>query len=453
MYARRWLSLGTLMLTSFAGCDAESPRDTAAVPTLADIQPNIFKASCAFGPCHGGPNPKNGLDLSSVDGAWASLIDVPSRSGNKTRVIPGDPDASLLAQVLDGPVDGVRQMPPGFDLPQESKDAIRAWIAAGAPRGDGTVTPPSDVIGGGGDVVTDPDAPTPLDLPAPAPGLGFQMGIDTEAAAGAEIWKCVVADLPTEDFSAVSRVESLQSRGVHHMDVMALGLLDLPIEPGLYDCDDLYSTYPELMEDGIFLFASQNERESLQLPTGTVALIPAGLRVMVEVHYVNPLPHTAPVWSRINAWTIPMEEMTNQIWGSAVRTVEIDIPPATERHYEWVRCEMNEDVEMVILSSHTHQLAEYVDVYLWDGTSRGEMVYENYDWHAPTLKQFDPPVTIKKGTGFEFRCHYRNKGDKNVRWGFGADDEMCQIGLVHTPFLTTASCVVTQQGRGPELPE
>lgn len=433
-----------------AACDDGGTPALDAAPTLVELEATVFASSCSFGACHGGANPKNGLDLSSVDAAWASLVDAPSKAGDAVRVVPGDPDASLLVQVLDGPVGDIRQMPPGFELPAETRARIRAWVAGGAPRGNGSEVPP-DTEGPEGPVA-DPNASKPSDLVPPSPDAGFQMGIDTRAEAGSEIWKCVVADLPTTDFSAVNRVESLQSPGVHHMDVMALGLLDLPIEPGTYDCDDLYGQHAEMMEEGIFLFATQNERESLQLPDRTVALIPAGLRVMVEIHYVNPLPWAVDVWSRINAWTIPLEEMEEQIWGSAVRTVDIDIPARTERHYEWVRCEMNRDVELVILSTHTHQLAELADVFLWDGEKRGELVYENDDWHAPVLKQFDPPIRIPKGTGFEFRCHYRNPNDENVRWGFGAEDEMCQIGFVHTPFDTMAECVPTEIGRGPALP-
>jgi len=414
--------------------------------TLAQLQQSIFTPSCSFGACHGGLNPKNGLDLSTLEASYASLLG--EDGAGTARVIPGDPDGSLLLLALEGPVLEVRQMPLGFSLPAAAIEQVRAWIASGAPKGvegqpPGRFIPPDAVA---------PDLPRPEDLSPPEPHEGFQMAIDAVAPAASEIWKCLVADLPTTELSPIHRVESLQSRGVHHMDVMALGLLDLPIEPGMYDCDELYGTWAEMMEEGIFLFATQNERETLTLPDGVVALVPAGLRVMVEIHYVNPTQRDVEVFSRVNAYTIPLEEMTDAIWGSAVRKVEIDIPPQTERHYEWVRCEMNRDIELLILSSHTHQLAEYVDVFLWDGEQRGAMIYDTDDWHAPVLQQFDPPLPIAAGTGFELRCHYRNPTEEWVRWGFGADDEMCQIGIVHTPMDFDAACVITEQGSGPTLP-
>jgi hypothetical protein len=109
---------------------------------------------------------------------------------------------------------------------------------------------------------------------------------------------------------------------------------------------------------------------------------------------------------------------------------------------------MNEDVDLLFISSHTHQLAELFEIYHFDGATTGERLYTNDDWHAPQLMKFTPQLHIPAGTGFEFRCHYRNDGDTEVNWGFAATDEMCQIGIVHTPASTTAACEVVETSDG-----
>lgn len=433
-----------MLLALSLACRSEDPAD--APPTLVEVQERVLGPSCAFSACHGGDNPKRGLDLSSVDRSYASLVGVVGEESGQVRVEPGDPDGSQLLQVLTGPADDVEQMPPGFALDPELVKLVREWIAIGAPRGKGE----AGDGGPGGDVPHPNDSgPQREDLPPPDPSAGFQMGIDTQAAPGQEIWKCLVADLPGSGLAAVNRVESIQTQGVHHMDVMALGLLNLPIEPGLYDCDGLYRTYSAMMEEGIFLFATQNESESLQLPDGVAAVIPGNLRVMIEMHYVNPTPYEVDVWSRINAYTMPVEDVQDQIWGSAVRDVEIAVPPQTEDHVEWTRCVMNRDIDLLLVSTHTHELAKQADIYLFDGTRRGERIYQNLDWHAPPLLQFERPLRIPAGTGFEFQCHYRNPRDEEVNWGFAAEDEMCQIAIVHTPFDLAAVCDVVDSGAGP----
>ncbi len=437
----------TLWMLLFAcSGDADDPM-AEAPPTLVDVQERVFNPSCAFTACHGAEGPKRGLDLSSVDASLASLVGVVGDLSGEVRVEPGNPEASQLYRVLQAPEGDVQQMPPGFPLDDDAVELVRAWIAAGAERGEGEA---GTGIGPTGSVPNPNDSgPKREDLPAPDPADGFQMGIDTVAAPGEEIWTCYVADLPLDGLVAVNKVESIQTQGVHHMDVMALGLLGLPIDPGTYECGDLYDTYASMMEDGIFLFATQNESEALQLPPNVAAVVPGNLRVMIEMHYVNPTPYEVDVWSRINAYTMPMEDVEDQIWGSAVRDSDIAVPPGTDDHVEWTRCVMNRDIDLILLASHTHELAERVDVFTFDGEKRGDLIYQNLDWHAPPLKQFATPLHVPAGEGFEFQCHYRSNRDEETNWGFTAEDEMCQIAIVHTPFDLAAACEEVDSGGGP----
>jgi hypothetical protein len=74
--------------------------------------------------------------MSLVAPTHGSLVGVPSREApDLVRVAPGDPDASYLLQKLTSatPRDGER-MPPDQPLASNKIEAIRAWIAAGAPN-------------------------------------------------------------------------------------------------------------------------------------------------------------------------------------------------------------------------------------------------------------------------------------------------------------------------------
>lgn len=100
-------------------------------PTLAQLTTEIFEPRCSASGCHGMADPARDLDLQGD--AFASLVNVASAEDPATlRVAPGDPDQSLLYQVLRGPVGGTRQMPPGAVLPAEDVEQVRAWIEAGA---------------------------------------------------------------------------------------------------------------------------------------------------------------------------------------------------------------------------------------------------------------------------------------------------------------------------------
>ena len=93
--------------------------DGAAAPVMSDAVRNVIIDKCLA--CHAGEKPKGGLDLtgraSALKGGESGVVIVPDRPG----------ESLLLEKVADG------EMPPKAPLSQESVNAIRDWLAAGAP--------------------------------------------------------------------------------------------------------------------------------------------------------------------------------------------------------------------------------------------------------------------------------------------------------------------------------
>ena len=103
-------------------------------PTLSSIQANVFTPICAE--CHfpAGPAP---MPLDSADASYANLVGIDSFCPPGLRVAPGDPDASHLVEKIEGQQGfcGDRMPPPPRSmLAAEQIEAIRQWIADGAPR-------------------------------------------------------------------------------------------------------------------------------------------------------------------------------------------------------------------------------------------------------------------------------------------------------------------------------
>ncbi len=295
-----------------------------------------------------------------------------------------------------------------------------------------------------GDGGPDPDDP----LPPPPEGDGFQISMTATVPAGTEVWICQISELPNDEFMSINRVESVQTAGVHHMDVMALTFADVDLAPGVYDCNDVYAEFPSLMDDGMILYAAQHAEQEILLPEGTVASLPGHLLVMQELHYVNASPSDVEAFSKINVYRYE-GDVEETIWGGAVRDTDLTIPPGD--HVEWTRCVMNQDVDILFLSSHTHQLAREVQISRFDGEAVGELLYTNDDWQTPQLMSFGTePLHVAAGTGFEFRCDYRNDTGETVHWGFAAADEMCQIAYVFTPGEASRKCEVVASSSDPE---
>lgn len=122
--------------TVSGGCDSSGGNTPA--PTLTQLQSSVFAGSCAISGCHGsGSSPAGNLKLSDPATSHASLVNQEGTVVNEDgkvwlRVVPGQPENSLLYRVLQGKVGTVRQMPPGVALSADKVEAVRAWIAAGA---------------------------------------------------------------------------------------------------------------------------------------------------------------------------------------------------------------------------------------------------------------------------------------------------------------------------------
>jgi hypothetical protein len=125
------------------GCLAPLPDDcTAAYPPSYDaIYDNLLRKSCGSAAtgstCHYGPTPdtaQGGLVLSDRDKTYDYLL---GTLGGRARVIPGDPECSVLVQRLESK-DAALRMPRGGDpLPPNVRCVVRKWIESGAERGGG----------------------------------------------------------------------------------------------------------------------------------------------------------------------------------------------------------------------------------------------------------------------------------------------------------------------------
>lgn len=103
-------------------------------PTFNNIQNNVFSPICTA--CHVGAGAPQGLRLDPGN-SYGMLVGVRSEENPAFfRVQPGNPGDSYLVRKLEGGPDITGgQMPLGRPpLPQTTINAIRVWIANGAPR-------------------------------------------------------------------------------------------------------------------------------------------------------------------------------------------------------------------------------------------------------------------------------------------------------------------------------
>ena len=122
-----------LVALAAAGVVAFAARAETPVSYAKDIEPILVKACDK---CHGGDNPKKGLDLSAGKG-FGQLVGVKSAEvPEMARVKAGDPAASFLWLKVTHTATQGKGMPRTLfgakKLPQADLDLIQKWIVQGA---------------------------------------------------------------------------------------------------------------------------------------------------------------------------------------------------------------------------------------------------------------------------------------------------------------------------------
>lgn len=160
----RWLLLSTAWAAACADAGSDGPRDAGGepaatadagvtasddldagepaptyAPTLAAIHREILRPSCAWIFCHGGDDLL--VNLRTPELSYETMVNQPAegadcRDMGLIRVVPGDPESSLLYVKITEPTCGDRMpLHPDYNgmLAEAEIAQIREWIELGAP--------------------------------------------------------------------------------------------------------------------------------------------------------------------------------------------------------------------------------------------------------------------------------------------------------------------------------
>ena len=212
-----------------------------------DIQEYIFDKSCANSACHAGPANAGNLNLTYGLSYEDLVVGVPQNpaaaAAGMKLVDPGNPENSFLLTKLMGPTapeQGAR-MPFGGGVLHDGKiEAIRAWIAAGAPQ--------TGKVVGIGDLAVLRDPEEIFEPPAPPPpGEGYQLHLPPfKIEPGTEREVFYTMQIKDENGNPVqgdifmNKYEIFYPVGSHHFVLyrmtdaaIAEGIIDTGLVPGI----------------------------------------------------------------------------------------------------------------------------------------------------------------------------------------------------------------------------
>jgi hypothetical protein len=351
--------------TTVDGCRlAGAPAREGPTPTFADVLP-ILQRSCQE--CHrpGGNAP---FSLVSYDDAWSM--------------------AETIAEVVRD-----ERMPPWYGhggpflderaLAREEKEALVAWAAGGAPRGDPSREPPA------------------RELP-PVTGwlLTGEPDLVVEAAAPAE--------LPAEGYIPY-RYELLPYVFEHETWIS-----EAQIRPSngrvLHHCNMAYVLPEDGFKQAHFISGQVPGGEPMNVPEGMGFRLPAGAMLVLQIHYVTtgkPERDRVSVGLRYPRWQVTKE----------VRHVRIDdgglaIPP-NDRAHEVRRTSRALDADVTGLALFTHMHLRGRDATFLAHAPGAEpqrlltIPAYSFDWQL--VYHYAPgQLRLPKGTRIEHVGHFDN---------------------------------------------
>lgn len=179
-------------------------------------------------------------------------------------------------------------------------------------------------------------------------------------------------------------------------------------------------------------------------PAGTGIEIPAGSKIVVQLHYYSASRVPAPDQTKIRIQTTPTVEkkaaflpFSNPQWlmgGMQIPARSNDVvhrfsadPTMLVSFLTGGALPAGKPLTLYESSQHMHLLAERSLARLdrADGNKECLLDIPDWDFHWQPSARLRTPKRITPGDKLYLECQWDNPGDKDVNWGEGTGDEMC----------------------------
>ena len=433
-----WLAVA---LATLWGCSrsGEVPTPTPAEKASFDlIQERLLTPSCATAGCHAsaqdGSFAQHGLVLAAGK-AYENLVGVSPQNtaalaDGLLRVKPYKSLESLLYHKLNFDAAHHSGKPYGSPMPLGGKpltvgqiEFVRRWIEAGAPR-TGSVADARLL-----DDTTRSTQSVFTPLPVPPAGQGFQLHIERfEVAPRFEREFFVRKAVGNTQEVLVNRIQLKSRANSHHFvlyDFREKNLLPaLGLIRDLRNPDNSVNALTFLqMQNHVFLSGGTDTNMDYTFPEGTAIALPANATLDLNPHYFNRTDAVLYGENYVNLLTTDKSRVQHVVKMLDLSNGDL-VVPAGQRVTLSKSWTVSEAYNIVMLTSHNHQLGERFVIKIKGGPRNGQTVYESTDWQHPVIKNFSPVLRLEKGEGLTSEITYYNPGTSIVRAGFTSQDEM-----------------------------
>jgi hypothetical protein len=299
-----------------------------------------------------------------------------------------------------------------------------SWAAAGAPEGEGSVTPPNFTEGwqlGPPDLIV--EAPNSYVLPASGPDVYFNF--------------ILTPDLKTSRYVRAVEIRPGAKRLVHHANLYVDRARSAKEGPGMDPIIERTAFDPD---DGHFLFwkpgsVPVEEAYSWQLDPGNNLVLNAHMQPSGKVETVRPV---------VGLYFTDKKPQKFPILIQLEHDGALNIPPGVRDFLVSDDFKLPRDVNVLAVYPHAHYLGHLLDAYatLPSGERKPLIRIANWDPNWQAVYRYREPLFLPKDTVISMRYHYDNSAGnvrnpnhppKRVKEGNQATDEMSHLWLQVLP--------------------
>ena len=439
----RRLSLFACILFAGACSDASKPDDVidpGGEPVIASsfgqLQRQVFDRHCVT--CHrpgGSAIQQSGLNL-TASASYQNLIarepvNTNAKADGFVRVMPGNPNISLLYHKLAWSPEHHAGRNYGSPMPLGGEpltigqlEFVRKWILQGAPR-DGFVVDST--------LLSDTRKQYIEDFkPLPLPASGFQLRIDSfPVAPNFERELFLYKRVGNTQDVWVNRVETRMRLNSHHLLVMTFeDSTPAQVFPSHDVIRDIRAPDGSMlfgnmlvMEYHQFFAGANTPYEDKQLPAGVALKLPANASVDLNSHFINTSTRSITGEVYINLHTVPASQVQKEAVPFRFQHADFELPP-NQRTTLTRTFLVDKTINILMLTSHNHELGEKFEIRIAGGPRNGELVYTSSDWKHPVILWLAQPLVLQAGQGLTSIVTYNNITTRTIRNGFLSTDEM-----------------------------
>lgn len=335
--------------------------------------------------------------------------------------------------------DPVSPMPPaGHDITPADRDALLAWLQAGAPAAAADEHCHHDPVDPGEPVGPDALPCTPTQV-FTAFGDTADEPFHVPAQGADDLYQCFTFQSPVAaGEQAIAWAPIIDDeRVVHHW---ILYRTDTPQPDG-------GSGICNMPGDAKFVAGWAPGGKNFIMPDD-VGLELGGPDVyyILQLHYHNTANYPDS-FDQSGVAFCTVDEPRPQLAGMiTLGTVFLSIPPGAEDHDEsgtcpsWITSFMPEPLTVIASFPHMHQLGRSFTTEILRGGSEADIDLLTdvpaYDFQSQTFYVNDPPLQIEPGDALRTTCTYDNPTDQTVHFGEATSDEMCLNFIMAYPIET-----------------